>query len=1026
MKCNDEEMRTFRKEKKMRRDRRRLVKNQEGFEQHVDPADNPKLDFNRLTIGSNKYLSYVDDNREKRYTRISSMDWERNPWKPKEKMPLVRDQEGFSDHVDLGENPGLDFDILMTNSTKSLHYVDNNGEKRYTRISSMDWGKDPWKPKAKKTLVRDQEGFSAHVDLGENPDLDFDILTTGSKKPLYYVDDNGDKRHTIISIMDWEKNPWKPKAKKLLVRDQKGFSEHVDPRENPDLDFDTLTTNSTKPLHYVDDNGNKRFIKIYNMDWGGDPWKDRGRMPLVREQKGFSEHVDSRENPGLDFNTLTIGSTKPLYYMDDNGDKNQGTIRHMKWEGNPWAPKRKKNPLVREQKGFSEHVDSRENSGLDFNTLTTGSGECLHYMDDDGRRRSRRINSMDWGGNPWSVRRRMPPLVRNQRGFSVHVDIEENPDLDFNSVTIGSRKYLHFVDDNGNKRCNRICQMNWEKDPWKSRRPKTPLVRDQEGFVAHVDIEENPDLDFNSVTIGSGKYLHFVDDNGNRRCNRIYQMNWDRNPWETRKTKKPLVRDQEGFSDHVDLGENLVLNFDILTTGSDKSLRYVDDKGNKRCKSINKMNWEKNPWESRKTIKPLVRDQEGFLDHVDPKENPDLDFNSLTIGSKKPLYFVDDNGNKRCNKIHKMNWGRNPWESRRTKPPLVRDQEGFSEHVDLGENPDLDFDSLTISSEKRLRFVDNNGNKRYKKIHRMNWGRNPWESRRTKPPLVREQKGFSEHVDPEENPDLDFNSLTIRSIKPLVFIDDNGIKRRKRINNINWDRNPWESRKTIKPLVREQKGFSEHVDPKANPDLDFDILTTGSNKRLHFVDDKGNERDNYICYLNWDGNPWQCRFSKELVGDDPDFWAHCDETDLQKINSLKKCNRWSHKTTVKMHCDKGHSYSTNLKAYFSDMKESCPYCAGRRILPNETDAATLDPELELFSISEENDIDIHKISPKATTRRNWKCPYCGYRFKQSVRSMVNKHPKCQACKDTGIVDASNLNNKDDSHMIVVRNGDKDD
>ena len=614
-------------------------------------------------------------------------------------------------------------------------------------------------------------------------------------------------------------------------------------------------------------------------------------------------------------------------------------------------------------------------------------------------------------------------LVKNQEGFELHVDSAENPGLNFNRLTIGSAKPLHYVDDNGNngnKNCTRISGMDWGRNPWKACQKKHPLVRDQKGFTDHVDPRDNPGLDFDRLTTGSGEYLHYIDDNGSERNKRIGSMEWDKNPWEAGKTKSPLVRDQKGFADHVDPRDNPDLDFDRITTGSIKPLHYVDDNGNERNTRIFLMDWRRNPWKAGKTKYPLVRDQEGFSEHVDPRENPGLDFECLTIGSNKYLHYVDDNGRERNTKISHMDWETNPWKAWERKPPLLKDQEGFSDHVEPEDNPGLDFNRLTIGSRKYLNYVDDSGSERHTRISIMDWGKNPWKEMEKVGPLVQDQEGFSDHVDLKENPDLNFDRLTIGSGKPLHYVDDKGNKCYAIIRYMNWEMNPWEAKNPPKPYVRDQEGFSDHVDLRKNPGLDFTSLTTGSNQRLVYMDDHGNERKDRVCDLDWEGDPWRNRYQKECVGEDSWFWDHCDETDPQKILFLKECDKWG-MTTVKMHCDKGHHYLTKLKNYFNDVKEACPYCAGRLIAPGETDAVTEDPELEVFFVPEENNRDIHKVSPKETDRIQWKCPFCGYRFKKCLCLMVNRHPKCPACRDTGLVDdPSKLRKTDIPHMIIVR------
>lgn len=626
------------------------------------------------------------------------------------------------------------------------------------------------------------------------------------------------------------------------------------------------------------------------------------------------------------------------------------------------------------------------------------------------------------------MRRDRRRLVKNQNGFNQHVDPAENPHLDFNKVTISSIKTLNYIDDGKNHRTRRIRGMAWGLNPWVSEKGNR-LVKDVPGFIDHVDIADNPTLNFDELTTADDVPLNYTDEAGRFRCRIVSEIFRDDQPWKAclgKYNKHPLVRDQKGFSEHVNPADNPRLNFETVTTGSSKYLNYKDNNGKKRHGRINLMSWDKDPWAGYRKRSPLVRDQEGFMEHVNLADNPHLDFDKVTIGSRKSLFYKDDEENERRRIIKVIDWANNPWVAENNNAPLLRDQEGFSEHVNPADNPHLDFDKITIRSKKFLFYRDDDGKRRHRKIYVMFRYNDPWSGEKKKKPLVRDQEGFSDHVNPADNPEIDFDKVTIGSGKNLLYYDRDGIKRNKRIKEIPWDEDPWEGSKVRKSLVRDQEGFSEHVNPADNPELDFDTLTIGSSESLTFIDDDSISRHRIIRYMPWDDNPWKSlQNMDELIGEDGGFWTHCDETDLPTINNLKKCKRNS-KKPVKMHCDKGHHYTTSPRTFFSKVKNPCPFCDGRLIEPGETDAATVDPELEVFFIPEENNVDIHRISPKAKTRLKWKCPYCSHIFKRCVRLIVNKHPKCPTCLDTGMTDASNLNNENNSHMIVVRSGEKDD
>ena len=72
-------------------------------------------------------------------------------------------------------------------------------------------------------------------------------------------------------------------------------------------------------------------------------------------------------------------------------------------------------------------------------------------------------------------------------------------------------------------------------------------------------------------------------------------------------------------------------------------------------------------------------------------------------------------------------------------------------------------------------------------------------------------------------------------------------------------------------------------------------------------------------------------------------------------------------------CAKGHSWKASINNRTS-AKSSCPYCAGQRVIPGETDFATKFPELlHEWNYEKNTDIDPQNISPAKKIKVWWKC-----------------------------------------------------
>lgn len=72
-------------------------------------------------------------------------------------------------------------------------------------------------------------------------------------------------------------------------------------------------------------------------------------------------------------------------------------------------------------------------------------------------------------------------------------------------------------------------------------------------------------------------------------------------------------------------------------------------------------------------------------------------------------------------------------------------------------------------------------------------------------------------------------------------------------------------------------------------------------------------------------------------------------------------------------CDKGHSWQTPINGVASNGTR-CPYCAGYRAIPGETDILTLHPNLATqWDFDKNGKLDPGSVAPASHTKVWWKC-----------------------------------------------------
>ena len=135
---------------------------------------------------------------------------------------------------------------------------------------------------------------------------------------------------------------------------------------------------------------------------------------------------------------------------------------------------------------------------------------------------------------------------------------------------------------------------------------------------------------------------------------------------------------------------------------------------------------------------------------------------------------------------------------------------------------------------------------------------------------------------------------------------------------------------------------------------------------------------------------------KQYVSDNAQLMA---EWDWAANNALSlDPHRLTHGSTKKVSwiCSNGHKFSARID-HRTIMKTGCPYCSGKKPIPNETDLATTHPHL-LQEWDYAHNLDAPETYTAGSNKKvHWICSKCGHQWQTKVISRASKNSSCPAC-----------------------------
>ena len=186
--------------------------------------------------------------------------------------------------------------------------------------------------------------------------------------------------------------------------------------------------------------------------------------------------------------------------------------------------------------------------------------------------------------------------------------------------------------------------------------------------------------------------------------------------------------------------------------------------------------------------------------------------------------------------------------------------------------------------------------------------------------------------------------------------------------------------------------------PKRNGSLTPSDITPGSNKRLWWQCEKGHEWQARAYSIKAGGACPYC-FGRYAIPGETDlatthpyilkFWS-----DRNKL-SPTEVTAGSHRKAL-WECEKGHVWEAVIVSVALGSC-GCPYCAGKKAIPGETDLATLRPDLMKQWDSEKNTLNPGEVTVASHDKAWWKCEL-GHSWQAMVFSRTREQSaRCPYC-----------------------------
>ena len=160
------------------------------------------------------------------------------------------------------------------------------------------------------------------------------------------------------------------------------------------------------------------------------------------------------------------------------------------------------------------------------------------------------------------------------------------------------------------------------------------------------------------------------------------------------------------------------------------------------------------------------------------------------------------------------------------------------------------------------------------------------------------------------------------------------------------------------------------------------------------------------------GHEWQTTIANRVLGNNCPYcsgrYAIPGETDLLTINP-ELCKEWNYEKNeinpnevspssekkVWWKCSKGHEWQASICN--RNKGRGCPFCAGKRLIKDVNDLATIYPDLaKEWNYEKNGSLTPHDVMSRVATKVWWKCSQCNHEWISAINNRVagNGCPNC--------------------------------